>query len=269
MALSPGAEIDSLRPEIPKMVISVDPSRQDQARDVYPLFTTYGNRITFEADEARFSQGQDVPGRDSVELQSAISTKVRSGFDSLIDERCTRFTYHPLPTASCIRLLRISDMDGSGLVGLSVEVHDLDSPEMPEYDCLSYTWGNPQPRSPFRGSEVDYESRYNANVTWPVLCNGQLLRVRRNLFDALCQIPWKTRVFNDMYDKAAKLAALSAEERATYDAQTDEIMFVTSSARASMLLTCFLGRSCPMGLPMKAMGRTGSCWVPSRDTPCS
>lgn len=74
------------------------------------------------------------------------------------------FTYTPLPPNS-IRLLTPCSPIGSDGYSWKLEVVNLDQPDL-VFDALSYTWG----------SSVD---------TYPITCNGKLLRVHHNLYTAL------------------------------------------------------------------------------------
>jgi hypothetical protein len=78
----------------------------------------------------------------------------------------------PLPTKTSIRLIRKESQENA-LVKLQLSVHDITDP--PAYTALSYTWGSPisQATAPLATSAI-------------ILCNGRVLRVGKNLYDALC-----------------------------------------------------------------------------------
>jgi hypothetical protein len=93
-----------------------------------------------------------------------------------MDEDGGLFEYAPLPTASSIRLLEIHGEEG-GLFSCSIETLDLD--DRPIYNCLSCTWGDPDPvGATSRPEAVDY-------IKWPTYCNNRLLFVAQSLFDAI------------------------------------------------------------------------------------
>ncbi|CZR65847.1 uncharacterized protein PAC_15747 [Phialocephala subalpina] len=87
------------------------------------------------------------------------------------------FRYQPLPTPTSIRLLKVEDADNSSdFIHASLVVVDLD--QNPQFDALSYTWGNP-----FTSSDRQLEQYYQRTTT--ILCNNQRLSVKQNLLDAL------------------------------------------------------------------------------------
>jgi hypothetical protein len=111
------------------------------------------------------------------------------------------FTYASLPSASSIRLLEIStkkcnpkEEDKSYSDGYTKDVivcklhtadlDDLENP--PSYDALSYTWGNPF--SIFRSKEDAAKADILYATKVPIICNGMVLHVGRNLYDALLQL---------------------------------------------------------------------------------
>lgn len=98
------------------------------------------------------------------------------------------YQYDPLPTSTSIRLVNVLERDGSsGLIKCSIQTVDL--VDRPHYNCLSYTWGNPMPDGSLSPEEV---ATYSADNKKPILCNGKLLFVTRNLHDVLERLPnWK------------------------------------------------------------------------------
>jgi len=54
---------------------------------------------------------------------------------------------------------------------------------------LSYTWGNPHAKSTMFNFYNDYADDYDDNSVYSVSCNGKLLYLRQNLYDALQQLP--------------------------------------------------------------------------------
>jgi len=58
--------------------------------------------------------------------------------------KCRRpFEYDPLPTASSIRLLNIKPVDEPDDAVIHCQLFTVDLDEQPEFDALSYTWGDP------------------------------------------------------------------------------------------------------------------------------
>ncbi|KAH8806055.1 heterokaryon incompatibility protein-domain-containing protein [Xylogone sp. PMI_703] len=109
-------------------------------------------------------------------------------------------TGHPLPPLDgmqpSIRLLKVrNDNDHEDRVTCNIETFAL--ARCPTYKALSYTWGNPFPPDqvfnpigqPFP-SDIEFQERafdwYSEDSM--VQCNGELIRVGRNLFEALLQL---------------------------------------------------------------------------------
>jgi hypothetical protein len=90
------------------------------------------------------------------------------------------YEYTSLPTATSIRLLEILGEDEDGLLQCNLEIVDLI--DLPIYNCLSYTWGNPYPEGVYSGTEGP---DYGESNTWPISCGGDLHLVSQNLYDAL------------------------------------------------------------------------------------
>lgn len=117
------------------------------------------------------------------------------------------FTHRPLPSATSIRLLEInldehnlenrdksySDGYSKDIIVCSLHVADLDDRETPTlYDALSYTWGNPF--SIFRSKEDAEKSNALYATKAPIMCNGMVLYIGRNLYEALLSIRMTRRV---------------------------------------------------------------------------
>jgi ankyrin repeat protein len=88
-----------------------------------------------------------------------------------------QYSHEPLVASTAIRLLKWLGKDESGIPSFAVEQHDIE--HTPPYVALSYTWGNPFPES----DETD--ATYSTSYQWPVLCNGKVLCVTKNLHDFL------------------------------------------------------------------------------------
>ncbi|KAH7061726.1 hypothetical protein BKA63DRAFT_528060 [Paraphoma chrysanthemicola] len=113
------------------------------------------------------------------------------------------FIYEPLNPTS-IRLLRRKGKTESGMLKFEMETHDLGlhsiphNEDLPPYHCLSYTWGNPYPNCVGFQDEFDRVApEYGHAQQFPVLCNGKILHIGKNLYDAMEQLPtdcWYQRV---------------------------------------------------------------------------
>lgn len=81
--------------------------------------------------------------------------------------------YSTLPTPTSIRLLEVAPGD---TIQCSFKIVDLD--DLPSYNALSYTWGNPRGVLP---PEEDVEAdRIAMNTTYSVLCDGKYIDVSAN-----------------------------------------------------------------------------------------
>lgn len=95
------------------------------------------------------------------------------------------FTYDPLPSSGHIRLLRPLGKDTDGTLRFSLETHDIDS-EYVGYYCLSYTWGNPHSNGVFSADHYNsVNALYDPDNNVPIVVNGRVLHVPKNLNDAL------------------------------------------------------------------------------------
>lgn len=97
------------------------------------------------------------------------------------------YKYQPLPDSSHIRLLRrqgpVTPEDG--ILRFTLETRSLDG-EATRYHCLSYTWGNPFAHGVgFRAHFDAVDSEYTPSRSVPIVVDGQLMRIQRNLHDAL------------------------------------------------------------------------------------
>ena len=115
---------------------------------------------------------------DSLSSESAPLPGTEHSFQA-IDPDQFKFVYEPLPTASSIRLVHLlSGVGNDPLIHLSMRVVDLDNE--PQYDAISYTWG--PPISLFR-TEEERDGLQDQQL--PVICDGQILNIKQNLFDFL------------------------------------------------------------------------------------
>ena len=104
------------------------------------------------------------------------------------DSMLELYHYSPLPTASSIRVLEVLQdpiaRQGQNLLSCTfsyVDMHD----EKTTYEALSYTWGCP--RLVYRALNDGVEYNHAAAQRHPILCNGKVMLVAQNLFDALTQ----------------------------------------------------------------------------------
>ena len=125
------------------------------------------------------------------------------------------YIYTPLPSPSSIRLLHRLRRADDGLLNFSLETVDLR--DQPKYHCLSYTWGNPHANGvPFRNDFEAVAPEYGVTKLINIRCNGRILKIRQNLYDALCEIPtdgWIFRILNrpDLNTKRIQLHDKAAE----------------------------------------------------------
>src|SRR5690349_6041959 len=101
------------------------------------------------------------------------------------------YSYSPLPTQTTIRLVRIDKKDESGLFHCSIKTVDLE--DAPWYYAFSYTWGNPHAEGreshAFTKNYHALHSEYAPDSKKPIICNGKLLHINRNLYDAFGDVP--------------------------------------------------------------------------------
>lgn len=57
------------------------------------------------------------------------------------------------------------------------------------YTCLSYCWGNPHATGNFFDFNKRFADEYSQEVQYPIACDGKLIFVRANLYEALQQLP--------------------------------------------------------------------------------
>lgn len=107
--------------------------------------------------------------------------------DGKAQESRPPYLYQSLPTLTSIRVLKVTGKDEDGKPQVSLRVVDLEND--PFYYALSYTWGNPH------ANGVDFTEYFNSVTEEygvlqkiPILCDGKIVHVQRNLLDALCEI---------------------------------------------------------------------------------
>ncbi|KAJ4300673.1 hypothetical protein N0V90_002761 [Kalmusia sp. IMI 367209] len=115
-----------------------------------------------------------------------------------------------LDAPTSIRLLKWVGRNDSGIPCFSVEEHQID--HTPPYIALSYTWGNPFPED---------NASYGCVNQWPVLCDGKVALISRNLHDFLQQRDPK---YDDTNDAVGGGSALHyAAHRGRLETVTDLI----------------------------------------------
>ncbi|KAI1751997.1 heterokaryon incompatibility protein-domain-containing protein, partial [Xylaria castorea] len=111
--------------------------------------------------------------------------------DAKNDVKC--YPYQVLPTRTSIRLLAVlplekaeTEDDKYSLIRCSMSRVDLE--DSPEYDALSYTWGDPlgMYNNP---QEIMPQSQWYTR-SFEIECDGKLISISANLFTALISIRW-------------------------------------------------------------------------------
>ena len=101
------------------------------------------------------------------------------------------YSYQPLPTPTSIRLIQVGEKDESGLFHCFLKTVDLK--DSPWYHAFSYTWGNPHAEAKENHAFTKNFEALNPEYTFegrrPILCDGKLLYINRNLYDAFCDVP--------------------------------------------------------------------------------
>lgn len=89
---------------------------------------------------------------------------------------------------------------------------------MYSYYCLSYCWSNPHVKSNRFNHYENMADDYDDESVYPIACNGRLLYVRANLYDALQQLPAAPGLqlkrwydFNGSFEKCTDLHVSAAE----------------------------------------------------------
>lgn len=85
---------------------------------------------------------------------------------------CSFYQYNPLPSEKFIRLLEL--YPGHANDNIDCTLHQIELENAPEYEAISYAWGDPANRI-------------------EVLCDGKVITVTQNLKDALLRFKLKDR----------------------------------------------------------------------------
>ncbi|KAM3536112.1 hypothetical protein MY4038_000578 [Beauveria bassiana] len=134
------------------------------------------------------------------------------------------FEYDPLPTPTSVRLLTVRNPLAKasptvcGVTLLSCKLFTVDLKDKPDFNCLSYTWGNP---NPLDQSKDGSEDPYAPHNQWPISVNGRLFFITKNLYDALSQLrvdEWSDDAKVDSrFEPYDKTRLIQAAEDGRYD----------------------------------------------------
>jgi hypothetical protein len=139
------------------------------------------------------------------------------------------YVYATLPASNCFRLLQLPKVDDRAEQWVpQYSMHVIDprkyegTDRRPLYHCLSYTWSNPHPDgSLFQASFEEKNPNYAHDRTFPIICDGKVLHVGKNLHDALKQLQrgracWdreRRRIFNKEQQNIFHFAVLDGDLR--------------------------------------------------------
>ncbi|KAJ2970309.1 hypothetical protein NQ176_g8252 [Zarea fungicola] len=106
------------------------------------------------------------------------------------DEYSQEYKYLTLANSSSIRLLeRLPSSTADGQLSFRVRTRDLNE-DGPCYHCLSYTWGNPFAHgNGFSDHFQEVAPSYAPETCIPIVLDGAVFYVHKNLHDALVTIP--------------------------------------------------------------------------------
>jgi hypothetical protein len=111
------------------------------------------------------------------------------------DDLLTVHTYdhQPLPSPTSIRLLKLCELDKTESysdlqkqIRCSIEIVDLK--DKPEYDALSYTWGDPL--TVYASADQVSPPKAWAARCMEIVCDGKPLSITTNLYTALLSLRW-------------------------------------------------------------------------------
>ncbi|KAJ3476925.1 hypothetical protein NLG97_g8980 [Lecanicillium saksenae] len=100
------------------------------------------------------------------------------------------YKHFELPNHSNIRLLeRLPSATSEGHLTFRVHTRHIEAPG-PSYHCLSYTWGNPFAHgNGFSEHFYKVAEEYSPDTRIPIILDGRVFHVHKNLHDALLSIP--------------------------------------------------------------------------------
>jgi Heterokaryon incompatibility protein (HET) len=128
----------------------------------------------------KFDVGSILKNADS--FLAAAQDMVKSGGPSgLLDlSGLEKFAYLPLPTESSIRLLRLEPVQTDDKIfSVQVSLHVVDLDDKPEYNALSYVWGD------HRNSLYQQFKPNRSKRQIDIECNGRKIAIYYSLFCAL------------------------------------------------------------------------------------
>ncbi|TRX98003.1 hypothetical protein FHL15_001213 [Xylaria flabelliformis] len=124
-----------------------------------------------------------------------ITPSDKSEADTKNDIKC--YPYQALPTMTSIRLLTMLPIDKAeteedkySLIRCTMSMVDLE--DSPQYDALSYTWGNPL--GMYNSFEKIPPPSKWYTPSFEIECDGELISISANLFTALISIRWISSV---------------------------------------------------------------------------
>ncbi|KAK5949501.1 hypothetical protein OHC33_009494 [Knufia fluminis] len=205
----------------------------DIAADLNPIWAPGGPVVHLTARQMDIMnmpppQKQHVPHLELVELGKMLMAASQSSIDDTLrgmdanPEKAPEFIqdpfeYTPLAKPTSIRLIRLLLEDENGMLQIVMDEYDLDE-HIPSYFCLSYCWDNPHAISNTFNHFEKYAEDYDSQNVYPIACNGRLIYVRANLYDALQQLPdapglqlkqWYT--FNGQKERVTDLQVAAAD----------------------------------------------------------
>ena len=184
----------------------------------------------------------------------------------------TSFHYPPLLNGKAsVRLLKLLDTNESQSAILSCELHTFELENCPLYKALSYTWGSPLPSEQIFYDDVGpHPSDEELRLDWGeannvVVCNGNAVKVFRNLFDALAKLSdlgekeflWIDRLCIDQGNNVERASQVALMDR-IYSKAEQVIVWLGRQSRdtgAAMLIqNQFAGRIYDLAVAGKLSG---------------
>ncbi|RDW57635.1 hypothetical protein BP6252_13717 [Coleophoma cylindrospora] len=174
----------------------------------------------------------------------------------------SHYTLLPLPKpSSCIRLLKLERGNPDDMVHCTLQVVDLDGKPTPEYVALSYTW---EQNSSWWGLSIGLFKRSKRGPvkgTKKIICNGRVMMVLPNLYQALAQL--RTTRSGNYWIDAVCINQSDDNERGTQVAMMDKI-YKSAQSVVVWLGTCSLWASLQMRnlstLPAGNTPRNARAW---------
>jgi hypothetical protein len=170
------------------------------------------------------------------QLRASLSTVTTTRFDRLIMTNITEkdklLLYHLLPTKTSIRLLKLCRVKANFPLQASLSPADLDHD--PDFQALSYTWGDPL--TPSWATKVDESPRSHTTM----ICNGTVIDVTINL-EAALRAMVDRRVSSDVdEDQFLWVDAICINQDDTSERNAQVAMMHRIYSQAAMVI-CWLG----------------------------